>query len=69
MLHFSKSSKTVLDPNATNPDYEYDSLTGKYVRKAKTTPAFDPTSMYNLNKNPKVPPVFDQSSRASYGRR
>ena len=65
MLHFSKSSKTVLDPNATNPDYEYDSLTGKYVRKAKTTPAFDPTSMYNLNKNPKVPPVFDQSSRAT----
>jgi hypothetical protein len=63
-LHFSKSSKVVLDPNATNPDYEYDSRTGKYVLKAKTTPAFDPTSMYNLNKNTGAPPVVDQSERA-----
>ena len=66
-LAFSNSTRDIvsLDPNAGNPDYELDPVTGKYVRKAKTTPAFDPTSMYNLNKNPKVPPVFDQSSRAT----
>ena len=76
-LHFSNSTKDVIDTSdperrtkAKDPRYRYDPATGEFVLKTDpvktaTIPAFDPTSMYNLNRTTKVPTVVDQSDRAT----
>jgi|TARA_R110001583_G_scaffold769_3_gene7154 hypothetical protein len=59
-LQFSKSTKTVLDPNANNPDYQIDPITGKYVLK-KLPVVVDQSSRIKTT----TPPVFDQSDRST----
>ena len=59
-LQFSNSTKTVLDPNANNPDYQIDPITGKYVLK-KLPVVVDQSSRIKTT----TPPVFDQSDRST----